>query len=200
ELTAYTNQSSSQSPPLKNQFISTQTVFDPLRRLPIIHNVNVTKILLVTYFRGGSTFLGDLLQQNWNSFYHFEPLHYMTVGIRIENERTEEAFRLIKHLFKCDFINVPNYIKWVSIDVHQHLFEFNKFLQNTCYFRPASCFDSLFIEQVCLRSPIQIMKVARLSMRHIEKLAVNDLNLKVVYLVRDPRGIYSSRKLMDCQI
>ncbi|CAF1077899.1 unnamed protein product, partial [Didymodactylos carnosus] len=44
------------------------------------------------------------------------------------------------------------------------------------------------------------MKVARLHMKHIEQLmstVKNDLNLKVVFLVRDPRGIYSSRKAMD---
>ena len=32
------------------------------------------KIVLVTYFRGGSTFLGELFNQNRKVFYWFEPL------------------------------------------------------------------------------------------------------------------------------
>ena len=35
---------------------------------------NVSKVVLMTYFRGGSTFLGELLNQNQDAFYMFEPL------------------------------------------------------------------------------------------------------------------------------
>ena len=34
----------------------------------------VSKVLLVTYWRGGSTFLGKLFERNPDSFYWYEPL------------------------------------------------------------------------------------------------------------------------------
>ena len=34
----------------------------------------VTKVIAVTYMRSGSTFLGEILNQNENAFYWFEPL------------------------------------------------------------------------------------------------------------------------------
>ena len=34
----------------------------------------MTKVVLVTYFRGGSTFLGEMLNNNHAAFYMFEPL------------------------------------------------------------------------------------------------------------------------------
>ena len=35
----------------------------------------ITKLILVTYYRSGSTFLGQLFNQNPDAFYWFEPLH-----------------------------------------------------------------------------------------------------------------------------
>lgn len=35
----------------------------------------VRRILIVSYFRSGSTFLGDILQTPHKTFYHFEPFH-----------------------------------------------------------------------------------------------------------------------------
>ena len=37
-------------------------------------NDEVSKLLLVTYWRGGSTFLGELFEENHDVFYWFEPL------------------------------------------------------------------------------------------------------------------------------
>ncbi|RWS22658.1 hypothetical protein B4U80_14892 [Leptotrombidium deliense] len=44
--------------------------FDEYESLP-----NTKLLIIVAYCRSGSTFLGDLLQQNDDIFYSFEPLH-----------------------------------------------------------------------------------------------------------------------------
>ncbi|ELU17439.1 hypothetical protein CAPTEDRAFT_215212 [Capitella teleta] len=49
---------------------------------PVQTSINASKkILLVTYFRGGSTLLGELFNQYPNSFYWFEPLEVIESSI-----------------------------------------------------------------------------------------------------------------------
>jgi hypothetical protein len=174
------------------------SAFNPLNTLPLIPQSNVSRVLLVAYFRSGSTFLGDLLQQNWKSFYTFEPLHYMSDGVRIDDDRVEEANNLIEKIFRCDFNSVKNYVDWVRKSKNQFLFKWNKFFWGICRFRMTSCFDPIFISQACQRAKVHIMKVARLQMRHLQTLLpkLNDLNVNIVYLVRDPRGTLKSRQNM----
>lgn len=174
------------------------SAFNPLNALPVIPQNTVSRILLFAYFRSGSTFLGDLLQQNWKSFYTFEPLHFMSDGVRIEDDRVKEAHHLIEKIFRCDFEDLKYYVEWVKKTRNQFLFKWNKFLWGICRFRIYSCFDTNFIQQTCLRAKVQIMKVARLQMRHLETLLpkINDLNVRIVYLVRDPRGTLKSRQNM----
>lgn len=174
------------------------SAFNPLNSLPLIPQSTVSRVLLFAYFRSGSTFLGDLLQQNWKSFYTFEPLHYMSDGVRIDDDRVEEANDLIENIFRCDFSNLTNYVEWVKKIRNQFLFKWNKFLWGICRFRMNSCFDPNFIHDTCQRAKVHIMKVARLQMRHLRTLLpkISDLNVHIVYLVRDPRGTLKSRQNM----
>lgn len=174
-----------------------RSAFNPLKTLPVIKQSDVTRVLLVTYFRSGSTFLGDLLQQNWKSFYTFEPLHFMTNGVRIDDDKIDEAFDLINKIFRCNFNNTDFYLNWVKTKKNQFLLKWNRFLWSVCRYRLSSCFDPKFVSQSCHRAKVNMMKLARLKMRQVETLMenkINDLNVKVVYLVRDPRGTMSSRK------
>ncbi len=43
--------------------------FNPLSQFPVYNAQNVSRVLLLGYFRSGSSFVGDLLQQNWKTFY-----------------------------------------------------------------------------------------------------------------------------------
>lgn len=171
--------------------------FNPLSRFPVYVGPNVTRVLLLGYFRSGSSFVGDLMQQNWKSFYTFEPLHLMTRYTRIEDVNLTQALNLITGIFTCDFKRNSYYVKW--LEKNQFLLRWNKFLWNVCRFRPESCFDSSYMTQACQRSKYNIVKVVRLPLKHMEILwkQIAFLNVKVVYLVRDPRGIYNSRKNME---
>lgn len=165
----------------------------------------VPRILLITYFRSGSSFLGDLLQQNCRTFYSFEPLHLMTEGVRIPDSRADEAFSLLSRLFDCSFPEISYYVKWALRPENRFLFKWNRLLWSRCRFRPVSCFNAAFIKDVCSKAHVRLIKTTRLHMRHVRSfLQTLDRStistLKIVYLVRDPRGIYNSRKNLSwCQ-
>ena len=54
------------------------------------------------------------------------------------------------------------------------------------------------IEKACNLFPIRLIKTIRLKIQYIEELLFQpDLNLKVIFLVRDPRGAMRSRSSMD---
>lgn len=219
----------------------------------------IPRILLVTYFRSGSSFLGDLLQSTPRTFYSFEPLHFMTSGYRISSERIEEAFLVLNKLFSCSFPELSFYIKWALNADHRFLFKWNNFLWNSCQSHRRLCYNPSFLKAICLKASVHLMKVTRLHMNQVsdfidrqdhkvlsstkqistphsiseidarprtstkshehenlfdntsvinQVLTTKETNegidgetsellnnhLKVVLLVRDPRGIFSSRK------
>lgn len=186
----------------QSNVIRGRSTIDPMKSLksmPIINPNNVTKIIVLTYFRSGSSFFGDLLQQNWKTFYHFEPLHSMTYNSRIGDDKIEKAFDLFNGIFKCNFSELKDYMQWVKQSHNQFLFAHNLFLRVTCHSNPKTCFNPTFVNAVCSRAPIHVMKLTRLHMRHLKTyLEENrDMEIKVVYLTRDPRGIVSSRWTLD---
>ena len=59
-------------------------------------------ILVLTSWRSGSSFLGDLLNQYKGSFYYFEPLHYYAFTSSMKDQSKSD---FIKSLFNCNFTN-----------------------------------------------------------------------------------------------
>ncbi|KAG8177328.1 hypothetical protein JTE90_018353 [Oedothorax gibbosus] len=170
-----------------------------LKSMAIADPEKVQRIILLTYFRAGSTFLGDILQQNWRTFYHFEPLHSLTYDERINDTKIPQAFALIDNILRCNFTNAKDYMQWVKKPSNQFLFGRNQFLWVTCHSNPKTCFDPRFVNAACVRSPVHVMKTTRLHMRHLRSYIKDnaDMNFKVVFLTRDPRGIVSSRWSLD---
>ncbi|GFS58377.1 hypothetical protein NPIL_419911 [Nephila pilipes] len=186
----------------QNSVIHKRATLDPMRSLKSISLTDpekVTRIIVITYFRAGSSFFGDILQQNWKTFYHFEPLHSMTYDKRIDDEKMPEVFNLFDNIFNCNFTKSKEYMQWVMKPKNQFLFAHNLFLWVTCHSNPKVCFNPSFVNAVCMRAPIHVMKVTRLHMRQLRSyLEQNpDMNIKVVHLTRDPRGIVSSRWSLD---
>ena len=59
---------------------------------------NATKVLFVTYFRGGSTLVGELFNRNPEAFYWFEPLAGLMESNKTQQSKyhfpNEEAFSI----------------------------------------------------------------------------------------------------------
>ena len=118
------------------------------------------------------------------TFYTFEPL-YVKSGIVIEREK---AIDLIKNSFKCkppktdtNGFCIHNFRFWDLLD--DKTWD-GRFQQYQKYFSTA-----------CVMFPIRLIKTIRFSFKDAEQLLSDpDIgkNLKIIYLFRDPRGIFQS--------
>ena len=159
---------------------------------------NSRQVLIATTWRSGSSFFGDLINHYPGAFYSFEPLHF--------NSYTPDAaqpLNLLKALFTCKFQgpNMAKYLKHAA--KHQFLFlNHNHRVAKVCsHVLPAksACFLPSLYQRACPLFPINVIKTVRLRVEETKKLLEDsDLpNLKVIVLVRDPRGVMNSRAAMD---
>ncbi|EEZ97506.1 carbohydrate sulfotransferase 5 [Tribolium castaneum] len=151
------------------------------------------RTIIVTTWRSGSTFLGDVLNAVPGNYYHYEPLlDYGIVQIR-GPPYADSALTNLKNLLNCDYSNMENYLEFGK--EHTYLFIHNRRLWNLCEAFPQYCFNSRFLSQLCQVFPFQSMKTVRMRLRLVEELLKDPkLNVKVLLLVRDPRGTLQSRK------
>ncbi|XP_015915886.1 carbohydrate sulfotransferase 1-like isoform X2 [Parasteatoda tepidariorum] len=163
-------------------------------RLPKLH------VLLLSYPRSGSSFLGDLLQSYSGAFYHFEPLHYF--GNVVAHNQLDSARKLMHDLFTCDYSDWGSFPEWAWFNSDYLTFRRNKRYWQMCTHKDSSrmlCYNVCYLAVACRNSPVQIIKTIRMAASEAGKLLqeYKDLNLKIVHLVRDPRGTMNSRQHKD---
>ncbi|XP_065355913.1 carbohydrate sulfotransferase 4 [Calliphora vicina] len=150
--------------------------------------------IVVTTWRSGSTFLGDILNSMPGNFYHYEPL--LDFGIKqIRDPDDEElAIKNIKNLLYCDYHNdMDDYLNFGKS--HTYLFEHNERLWSVCKEFPHYCWRPKFLTPFCKLFPLQSMKTVRLRLSTAEALLEDkSLNVHIILLVRDPRGTMQSRR------
>ncbi|XP_033117638.1 carbohydrate sulfotransferase 1-like, partial [Anneissia japonica] len=157
--------------------------------------------IIVTNKRSGSSFFGELFNQNPNAFYLFEPLQCFTL-MALKNEIPSNEFnslsiKTLKYISTCDLYNIPYLNTW-----------WEAFRIFFCWSSPWSslCKDNkpreVSIEtgldtlvQMCNLSKLVAIKTIRLadiaSLR--ELVEMYNINVKVLHLVRDPRAVMNSR-------
>merc|ERR1712080_692838 len=152
-----------------------------------------------TTWRSGSTFLGDLLNRNPGVFYYFEPLHYYSQMTKKEKAESQEPEDFLRSLYTCSFTsrNV-GFLHHVAVPANKFLLKnHNKRLWNSCANllpRETMCLLPEYLNQICPLYPIRLIKTVRLRVAKVEPLLKDPaMDLKVVMLVRDPRGVYNSR-------
>lgn len=153
-------------------------------------------IVILSTWRSGSTFLGDIMNAMPGNYYHYEPLlYYDIVQIRGLPESTE-AINSLRQLLKCNYTGMDDYLEYGQ--EHQYLFTHNTRLWRSCQLYPQICWDPNFLNPFCRLFPFQSMKVVRLRAALSEPLLIDpSLNVKIVLLIRDPRAIIQSRKHRD---
>lgn len=120
--------------------------------------------VIVTTWRSGSTFFGDLLNSLNGNFYHYEPLMtYETYQIRGQSLE-HEAIAHIRKLLQCDYSDMESYMEFA---INSDLFTQNTSLWTKCY---PFCFNSTFVQQFCALFPMQSMKIVRIRLNLAEKL------------------------------
>lgn len=151
---------------------------------------------IVTTFRSGSDFLTDLLYSFPGTFVHHEPLiAYDVVRLRDELSR-KAAYHDVLDFFHCNYSNMDQFFNMVHSGKNVHAISFNKRfwynLKNETYY------TKKFLSEICKLFPIQLMKTTRIILKGIRSLLENQsLNLKILFLIRDPRGLLSSRWRMN---
>lgn len=150
--------------------------------------------VILTTWRSGSTFLGDILNAMPANFYHYEPLlNYDIVRIR-GPPHAATAVRNLRQLLTCNYTDMDEYLEYGQ--THNFLFNHNTRLWQYCRLYPQLCWNPQFLASFCELFPLQSMKVVRLRLALAEPILRDDrlLNVRFVLLIRDPRGTLQSRK------
>ena len=165
--------------------------------------------LIVSSYRSGSSFLGDLLNHYRGTFYSFEPLHYNENKIRksklSDAEKNKEYIDMIVQVFKCK----PETGYFQHAHEKRYIFQHNFRFWNVCEniakrtstkkdVRP--CYSPDIYFKMCQMLPIRLIKTVRLPVNETRKLFLDPQlkdSLKIIVLIRDPRGVIHSRSSME---
>lgn len=158
--------------------------------------LNFTKYLLVTYIRSGSTFLGDLVQANRDTFYTFEPLNYLDIKVnRMTDDRIVEAVDILARMFNCDVSMVGKMVKKYP---NMSRFNIAGFYRELKARNSLNCKRPEVIAAACSQCNIRVLKVVRLRVRQLKVMFAEYGNIfqevKVLVNRRDPRGMFNSRQ------
>jgi len=176
--------------PANNDSATTVDDFVPERGGRPLRNI------IVTTWRSGSTFLGDILNSVPANFYHYEPLlDHGIVQVR-GPPLANLSLKYIRQLLNCNYSDMENYLTYGQD--HNWLFSHNTRLWDKCLATPQICFVPQFLTKFCSLFPFQSMKLVRMRLSLMEDiLADTNLGAKVLLVVRDPRGTIQSRKHRD---
>lgn len=159
-------------------------------------DVTPLRILLVSTWRSGSTFLGQVLQQHPGVFQHFEPFSYAGVKQIRSGSEAFQSQQFLHRLLECRFEGEDVYLNYTR----KHPLEMlghNKRIWKPCSTsqRVDLCSNETFLTQACNMFPIQLVKSVRLRLNLTQLfLGETRLNAKVIFLIRDPRATISSRR------
>ena len=157
------------------------------------------KILLFANFRTGSTFVGQIFNINPNMFYLFEPLWVFRCLQQLGAEfhySENTTVKLLERVFRCEFSEQfascffnfavgVYYTNFLDLILEKR-FKYDRYLS------PAE-----ILRNLCLKYKGNVaIKTIRSKMKDILEILKRDSNIKVIHLVRDPRGVANSRRLI----
>ncbi|XP_070580558.1 carbohydrate sulfotransferase 1-like [Ptychodera flava] len=157
-------------------------------------------IIVFASKRTGSSFTGEILNQNPEVMYLFEPLHQFTFSVlrgHMEADIFEsQSIEMLDSLFKCDFQGSP----FVTTLANNIFCSKSRALTTTlCGAHKARNDKAKVIStltNICNSYSIRAFKTIRLyDLELLRSYAVDPMiNLKIIHLVRDPRGVMNSRR------
>nr|XP_045622347.1 carbohydrate sulfotransferase 3-like [Procambarus clarkii] len=144
-------------------------------------------LLLSSLGRSGSSFLGELLATQAGVFYYFEPLRNIEARKQLQPDTVHQA---LQALFTCN-------VSGLVINAMQNsspYFTLRNRYGKTC---KRKCFHPKKLNEACRKEPIRLVKTIRMRVASLPPLLDDAASkLKVIHLVRDPRGsLISYQKL-----
>jgi hypothetical protein len=121
------------------------------------------RAVVVSTWRSGSTFFGDMLRSLPEGIFHYEPLILFGKNQIREVPRGKRAINHLKMLFNCNF----NFTKRYQLSALQYrsLIGQRSQLLSYCDENYKLCYTSHFIGSFCKFFPLQAMKLVRLRMK-----------------------------------
>ncbi|XP_068214375.1 uncharacterized protein [Palaemon carinicauda] len=159
----------------------------------VVSPSQVRRVIILSTWRSGSTFLGDLLRSYPGAFFSFEPLHHLLKNLHLqEGPLVEVVTNLIRSILTCNYSDQDEYVSYMRNNTF--LIDHNTRLWNSCARNRALCFDKDYISKMCKYMPVNVMKTVRMGLSPVVELLQDpSLDLRVIHLVRDPRGSLHSR-------
>lgn len=151
-------------------------------------------VLLLTQMRSGSSFAGALLTTAAATFYTEEPVREYLLLPPSSPEDVSTALTLLRDILRCRFVSRPDYFQKRLMGLHDH----NIPTINLCAFSVDLCLSPHTSEALCLASHVRLARVVALDLGLAAPLVHDtDIDTHVIHLVRDPRGVISSREKLS---
>ncbi|KAK9392569.1 carbohydrate sulfotransferase 5-like [Crotalus adamanteus] len=172
-------------------------------------------ILILSSWRSGSSFVGQLFSQHPNVFYLMEPAWHVWATMYQNSAKVlHMAVRdLIRSVFKCDMSVFDAYLPWKRNRNLSDLFQWAvsralctipacEFFQRSDITGESACktvcgkYPFSKVEEACKTYSHVVLKEVRFFDLKVlyPLLADPSLNLKIIHLVRDPRAVLKSRE------
>ncbi|XP_072286393.1 carbohydrate sulfotransferase 6-like [Pyxicephalus adspersus] len=177
-------------------------------------------ILIISSWRSGSSFLGQIFNHHQDVFYLFEPGHSIWMRFRKEGATLLHYLvrDLIHSLFTCDVSSLQQYLPRGGKQISEMSF----FSESRALCSPPSCsgyipsggFDRQKCFYRCKNATLDKMAEACTKYSHVVMKTVRifdlsvllplfrdpALDLRILHLVRDPRAVASSRKYFSLSV
>lgn len=166
-------------------------------------------VAIAAYMRTGSTFFGEAFNNHADVFYIDEPLHFAS-----KNDKTKKLLAGVRNLPKttvalqgllsCDYKDLDTVIRYSCNPLLDRGFRrckaLHTFLNCTRRYNdvvvvakcPVQTLHSATIQNICRQHKIVVGKVLWAKLKQISLLLDKMPNLRVIHLIRDPRGIANS--------
>ncbi|XP_068103864.1 carbohydrate sulfotransferase 6-like [Hyperolius riggenbachi] len=181
---------------------------------------NPVHLLVVSSWRSGSSFIGQIFNHHSDVFYLFEPGH--PIWMKFQNESSEllhyPVRDLLRSLFTCDVSPLQQYLPKGG----EHIGDLKFFAETRALCTPPACstfipsegYDRLSCYHRCSKKSLKLMAETCKMYSHVVMKTVRildlsvllplfrdpALDLRILHLVRDPRAVAFSRKYFILKI
>lgn len=164
-------------------------------------------VIISTRYRSGSTFTGEMFNQNPDYFFTFEPLHsfkrkVLDFASLSDVEKGNRRRALLESIFLCnhntDYRPAPNFLsmtkavsKFTGCPIPETL---GKKLEPDCSAKAKAVIaQPWLVPELCAKYKYSAVKTIRANISDLIQLLDHDqLDVKIVQLIRDPRGMFRS--------